>query len=105
VATCAIRSPLICVFPRNSCAIIIRTLPGLVLTATRDTNLGRIPLNGMVLRRSLEVVECGARRRLMKLHVLGIDLGKAVFHLVGLAQGKHLLTQLAETPRARCRDV
>jgi hypothetical protein len=40
----------------------------------------------------------------MKLHVLGIDLGKAVFHLVGLAQGKHLLTQLAETPRARGRE-
>jgi hypothetical protein len=37
----------------------------------------------------------------MKLHVLGIDLGKTVFHLVGLAQGQHLLTQLAETPRAR----
>jgi hypothetical protein len=32
----------------------------------------------------LEVVECGASRRLMKLHVLGIDLGKTVFHLVGL---------------------
>ena len=40
----------------------------------------------------------------MKLHVLGIDLGKTVFHLVGLAQGKHLLTQLAETPRARGRE-
>src|ERR1700704_75 len=38
----------------------------------------------MVRRISLEVVECGTRRRLMKLHVLGIDLGKTVFHLVGL---------------------
>src|SRR5260370_8868801 len=38
----------------------------------------------MVRRRSLEVVECGARRHLMKIHALGIDLGKTVFHLVGL---------------------
>src|ERR1700674_6142491 len=38
----------------------------------------------MVRRRSLEVVECGARRHPMKLHVVGIDLGKTVFHLVGL---------------------
>src|ERR1700726_3838631 len=38
----------------------------------------------MVRRRSREVVECGVRRRFMKLHVLGIDLGKTVFHLVGL---------------------
>src|ERR1039458_5072041 len=43
-----------------------------------------MPVNGMVRRRSLEVVECGARRHLMKLHVLGIDLGKTVFHLVGV---------------------
>ena len=32
-------------------------------------------VNGMVRRRSLEVVGSGARRRLVKLHVLGIDLG------------------------------
>jgi hypothetical protein len=38
----------------------------------------------MVRRRTLEVVECGARRHLMKIHALGIDLGKTVFHLVGL---------------------
>src|ERR1700726_2827237 len=38
----------------------------------------------MVRRRSREVVECGVRRRFMKLHVVGIDLGKTVFHLVGL---------------------
>src|SRR6202166_2368683 len=42
------------------------------------------PVNGMVRRRSLEVVDCGARRHLMKIHALGIDLGKTVFHLVGL---------------------
>src|ERR1700726_2279709 len=38
----------------------------------------------MVRRRTLEVVECGARRHLMKIYTLGIDLGKTVFHLVGL---------------------
>src|ERR1019366_7370251 len=38
----------------------------------------------MVRRRSLEVVDCGARRHLMKIYALGIDLGKTVFHLVGL---------------------
>src|SRR6202166_3193926 len=38
----------------------------------------------MVRRRSLEGVECGARRHLMKIYALGIDLGKTVFHLVGL---------------------
>src|ERR1700680_775337 len=38
----------------------------------------------MVRRRTLEVVECGARRHLMKIYALGIDLGKTVFHLVGL---------------------
>src|SRR5665213_3450424 len=42
------------------------------------------PVNGMVRRRSLEVVECGTRRHLMKIYALGIDLGKTVFHLVGL---------------------
>src|ERR1700687_5424398 len=42
------------------------------------------PVNGMVRRRTLEVVECGARRHLMKIYALGIDLGKTVFHLVGL---------------------
>src|ERR1019366_8377266 len=42
------------------------------------------PINGMVRRRSLEVVDCGARRHLMKIYALGIDLGKTVFHLVGL---------------------
>src|ERR1700690_59457 len=38
----------------------------------------------MVRRRTLEVVECEARRHLMKIYALGIDLGKTVFHLVGL---------------------
>src|ERR1700681_115597 len=38
----------------------------------------------MVRRRTLEVVECGARRHLMKIYAVGIDLGKTVFHLVGL---------------------
>src|ERR1700688_3757618 len=42
------------------------------------------PVNGMVRRRTLEDVECGARRHLMKIYALGIDLGKTVFHLVGL---------------------
>src|SRR6202140_1740980 len=46
--------------------------------------LEKIPVNGMVRRRTLEVVECGARRHLMKIYALGIDLGKTVFHLVGL---------------------
>jgi len=32
----------------------------------------------------LEVVECGARGYLIKIQPLGIDLGKTVFHLVGL---------------------
>src|SRR5882672_565087 len=45
---------------------------------------GHNPVNGMVRRRTLEVVECGARRHLMKIYALGIDLGKTVFHLVGL---------------------
>ena len=38
-------------------------------------------VNGMVRRRTLEVVECGARRHLMKIYALGIDLGKTVFIL------------------------
>src|SRR5271170_1424221 len=38
----------------------------------------------MVRRRTLEVVKCGTRRHLMKIYALGIDLGKTVFHLVGL---------------------
>src|SRR6202453_3316722 len=38
----------------------------------------------MVRRRSPEVVECVARRLPMRLQVLGIDLGKTCFHLVGL---------------------
>jgi hypothetical protein len=42
------------------------------------------PLNGMVRRRTLEVVECGGRRHLTKICALGIDLGKTMFHLVGL---------------------
>jgi len=42
------------------------------------------PVNGMVRRRSLEVVECGGKEAFHELHVVGIDLGKAVFHLVGL---------------------
>ena len=45
---------------------------------------GEKPVNGMVRRRTLEVVECDTRRHLMKIHALGIDLGKNVFHLVGL---------------------
>src|SRR6202142_2033201 len=44
----------------------------------------KFPVNGMVRRRTLEVVECGVRRHLMKIYALGIDLGKTVFHLVGL---------------------
>ena len=44
----------------------------------------QFPVNGMVRRITLEDVECGARRHLMKIHALGIDLGKTVFHLVGL---------------------
>src|ERR1700680_2668880 len=47
-------------------------------------NFKERPVNGMVRRRTLEVVECGARRHLMKIYALGIDLGKTVFHLVGL---------------------
>src|SRR5579872_6073774 len=42
------------------------------------------PVNGMVRRRSLEVVECGGKEASHELHVLGIDLAKTVFHLVGL---------------------
>src|ERR1700724_1475064 len=53
-----------------------------LLVLNTDPVLARV--NGMVRRRSLEVVDCGARRHSMKLHVVGIDLGKAVFHLVGL---------------------
>src|SRR5467141_3973653 len=38
----------------------------------------------MVRRRTLAGIECGARGHLMKIYALGIDLGKTVFHLVGL---------------------
>jgi transposase len=38
----------------------------------------------MVRRRTLAGIECGARGQLMKIYALGIDLGKTVFHLVGL---------------------
>jgi hypothetical protein len=38
----------------------------------------------MVRRRTLAGIECGATGHLMKIHALGIDLGKTVFHLVGL---------------------
>jgi hypothetical protein len=36
----------------------------------------------------------------MKLHVLGIDLGRRSFIWLGLRRASTLLTQLAETPRA-----
>src|SRR5260370_13757944 len=51
------------------------------------------PVNGMVRRRTLEVVECGARRHLMKIYALGIDLGKTVFHLVGLDSGGQVVVR------------
>src|SRR5271166_4764788 len=38
----------------------------------------------MVRRRTLAGIECGTRGHLMKIYVLAIDLGKTVFHLVGL---------------------
>jgi hypothetical protein len=38
----------------------------------------------MVRRRTLAGIECGARGHLIKIYALGIDLGKTVFHLVGL---------------------
>jgi hypothetical protein len=41
-------------------------------------------VNGMVRRRTLAGIECGARGHFMKIYALGIDLGKTVFHLVGL---------------------
>ena len=41
-------------------------------------------VNGMVRRKTLAGIECGARGHLMKIYALGIDLGKTVFHLVGL---------------------
>ena len=50
----------------------------------RGARKGGRPVNGMVRRRTLEVVECGARRPLMKIHVLGIDLGKTVFSSRGI---------------------
>ena len=48
-----------------------------------QTGLAKFPHNGMVRRGFLEVVEF-AEGGSLKLHVLGIDLGKTVFHLVGL---------------------
>jgi hypothetical protein len=44
----------------------------------------RKQVNGMVRRRTLAGIVCGARGHLMKIYALGIDLGKTVFHLVGL---------------------
>src|SRR5258706_13995307 len=43
-----------------------------------------MPHNGMVRRRNFVLCRLRGRRRAMKLHVVGIDLGKTVFHLVGL---------------------
>ena len=36
-------------------------------------------VNGMVRRRTLAGIECGARGHLMKIYALGIDLGKTAF--------------------------
>jgi hypothetical protein len=54
------------------------------MSCTLSLSREALPVTGMVRRRSLEDVECGARRHLMKIYASGIDLGKTVFHLVGL---------------------
>ena len=61
------------------------------------------PVNGMVRRRDSLSVESGARRDSMKLHVLGIDLGKTVFHLVGLdSTGKAVIRKTRDVPADSC---
>src|SRR5713226_10391572 len=54
----------------------------------REPVKGNITLkaNGMVRRRTSQRggVECGERRPFMEIHTIGIDLGKSLFHLVGV---------------------
>jgi hypothetical protein len=56
----------------------------------------------MVRRRTLEVVGCGTRRHLMKLLALRIDLGKTVFHLVGLNQSGQVVVGVDSKKTLAC---
>src|SRR5271169_5273059 len=97
----------ICHVPTNVLKRWIFGIHAILCRAIVKVKVERLSLvNGMVCRRSLEVVECGARRHLMKIYALGIDLGKTVFHLVGLdASGQVVVrkrcsrTQLLALPR------
>src|SRR6202790_2669777 len=53
------------------------------------------PANGVVRRRisCCRGIECGGRRPVMELHAIGIDLGKTLFHLVGVDASGNVLVR------------